>query len=210
MLLYYLIFKRGFMSYISDYFSNKTDAKSHLPGGLPIWIFIFAEMTEFALFFIVFIVVKMNFKEDFNSGPSSLNINFAIINTVILITSSFFVAKATKLVRKGLNKKSVYCLLTTITLGALYCLVKYNEYQWNSANGITMSTNYFFTCYYYLTFNHLLHVLIAMFVLIITAVQTAIGHYGKDNYNGFEGGASYWHMIDLVWMILFPLLYVLA
>ncbi len=181
-----------------------------IPGGIPIWIFIFAEMVEFGLFFIVFIVVKQYFPEDFREGINKLNINFAIINTIFLITSSYFIAQSVKLLREGSQKAAIKKLLVTLLLAFAYCISKYFEYEWNEQNGIGINTNYFFTCYYYLTFNHLLHVLIAIFILIISLIQLITGNYNKNNSNGYEGVASYWHMIDLVWLILFPLLYILV
>ncbi len=191
-------------------FSNKVKQEKKIPGGLPIWIFIFSELVEFALFFIVFLVVKVNFPTDFAQGVARLNINFAIMNTLFLITSSYFVAKSVRNLRNGKQKQSVYNLLVTLLLGFAYIITKLMEYKWNEAAGFDLRTNYFFTCYYYLTFNHLMHVAIAMFVLFVSLIQIILGIYNKDNYNGFEGAASYWHMIDLVWIILFPLLYVLV
>jgi len=74
---------------------------------------------------------------------------------------------------------------------------------------ITPRSNYFFASYYYITFNHLLHVLIGTCTMIVVTIFTALGFYNKDNHEGLESAASYWHMIDLVWIIIFPLIYIL-
>lgn len=75
--------------------------------------------------------------------------------------------------------------------------------------GISARSNYFFATYYYITFNHLLHVLVGTVTLAGVAILTATGHFNTASHAGFEGAASYWHMIDLVWILIFPLLYVL-
>lgn len=179
------------------------------PGNIAIWILIYAELTEFALFFIVFLVARSHNQELFAAGPPQLNTLAGALNTLILITSSYFVARAMSSIRTGQLKSCLRWLWLTIAAGGGYCLVKLWEYYWNSEAGIDSKTNIFFSLYYYLTFNHLLHVLVGMCTLLFVTIRAHFSAYSADEHEGLESAACYWHMIDLVWIVIFPLLYVL-
>jgi cytochrome c oxidase subunit 3 len=179
------------------------------PGSLAVWVFIYAELTEFGLFFILFFVAKAYFPADFSQGPPKLSTFAGLANTLILLSSSFCVVKAMAAIKLGNTKSTINWLLLTIAAGGLYCAVKYWEYGRNEALGISPRDDYFIAAYYYIGFNHLLHVLIGMATISFVAVLTALGFYDAKNHEGLESAATYWHMIDLVWIIIFPLLYVL-
>lgn len=187
--------------------ANSIDANG--PGNIAVWILIWAELTEFALFFLVFLVVRAHNPEIFAAGPAQLNTLAGVLNTLLLLSSSFCIACSVRAMKSGLRGSSMHWLWATLACGAGYCAVKAWEYQWNSAAGIHTETNRFFTLYYYLTFNHLLHVLVGMCTLIWAGVRSGLGHYDAREHEGFEGAACYWHMIDLAWILIFPLLYVL-
>lgn len=93
--------------------------------------------------------------------------------------------------------------------GGLYLIVKYMEFQWNFAKGIETNTNNFYTVYYYTTFNHMLHVGWGSGGIIWAILQITSGRYDANNHAGLIAAACYWHMIDLAWIMIFPLLYVL-
>ncbi len=183
--------------------------KSHTPGSIAVWIFIYAELTEFAFFFLAFLVAKFHFPEEFREGPQQLNTLAGFLNTLVLLTSSFCVARAVQAIKRGAQRRTVIWLLCTVGAGVTYGLIKAWEFQWNEAKGITSRTNYFFATYYYLMFNHFIHVFIGTCTILGTAVLTSMGHFTADSHEGLEGAASYWHMIDLVWILIFPLIYVL-
>ena len=179
------------------------------PGNTAVWILIYAEMTEFALFFAVFLTARWFNPEVFAAGPAQLNTRAGALNTLVLLTSSFFMARAVAAMGQGRRRQCLKWLGLTLGAAALYCGIKAWEYQWNGAAGIDARTNLFFSLYYYLAFNHLLHVLIGACAVAWAAVNTALGSYSAEDHEGLESVASYWHMIDLVWIIIFPLLYVL-
>lgn len=179
------------------------------PGSIAVWIFIYAELTEFGLFFLAFFVAKFYFPQEFYQGPSQLNTMTGFLNTLVLLSSSFFVARAVQSIKRGAQRQSLSWLVLTILAGVSYCLIKYWEYNWNLSMGITARSNYFFSSYYYITFNHLLHVMVGMCTMTGVAILTALGYFNSSSYEGFEGAASYWHMIDLVWILIFPLVYIL-
>ncbi len=182
---------------------------SGIPGSIAIWILVFAEFTEFALFIIAFLLAKVHYPEVFSVGPDQLNTFFGATNTLVLISSSFFVARAMRAIRIGDKKTSMKWLKLAIGAGCLYCGIKGWEYVWNDQHGIDSRTDMFFALYYYLTFNHLLHVLMGICTLTFVTLNLHFDVYNKDNHEGLENAANYWHMIDLVWIIIFPLLYVL-
>ncbi len=179
------------------------------PGSIAIWIFIYAELFEFGLFFIGFLIAKVYYPQEFYQGPSQLSTTTGLLNTLVLITSSFFIVQAMKAIKRGEQKTTVRWLVLTILAGLTYCAIKTWEYNLNENIGITPRSNYYFASYYYITFNHLLHVLIGTCTVAFVTILTALGFYTKDNHEGLESAASYWHMIDLIWILIFPLIYVL-
>lgn len=185
----------------------KAPADYNVPGNLPIWVGIFAEMFEFALCFAIYFVAKLHYPELFNQGPLQLHTIAGTINTLVLITSSYCVARAMVAIRQNRPQTSVHWLYGTLFCGCLYIVIKLLEYRWNWQQGIFTNTNEFFSVYYYITFNHFIHVAwgsCAIFWLILRLKSDA---YSSDDFEGMEAIACYWHMIDLVWIIIFPLLY---
>lgn len=178
-------------------------------GNFAIWFLIIIEFTEFAFFFVVFLIGKSHYPDLFYQGPTQLNTIAGMLNTLILITGSFFVARAVSAIKKDRRREVLLFLWLTFIMGALYCAIKIWEYQWNIQSGFDSSTNYFFGVYYYLTFNHFVHVLMAMAVILWVIIGLSLGHYTSRHHATLESAGLYWHMIDLVWIVIFPLLYVL-
>lgn len=178
------------------------------PGGMAVWILIFAELTEFGLFFTVYLIAKAHNVTLFQQGSSGLNTAAGVSNTVILLTSSYFVARAMAAIKSDDKKQSIKWLYLTLLAGFSYCGVKAWEYAWNGQAGISSRTDIFYTLYYYLTFNHLIHVLIGMCTISWVILRSYNNAYDAAEHEGLESAAYYWHMIDLVWILIFPLLYV--
>lgn len=179
------------------------------PGNIAIWILIYAELTEFGLFFLAFLVARVHAPQVFIEGPPTLNTLAGTLNTLVLITSSFFVARAMAAIKVGDRKSCMRWLWFTLAAGATYCGIKGWEYFWNEAAGIETRASTFYALYYYLTLNHWLHVMIGMCTIAFVLLRTYWGDYSAEDHEGLECAASYWHMIDLVWIVIFPLLYVL-
>lgn len=188
--------------------NNADVMQKRLPGDLAIWFFILAELTVFAALFISFSVSKSMNPEMFAEGQATLHPMMGLINTLSLITSSFFVAKAALFAAEGqLNKTSKWIWLG-IAVGSIYIITKFMEYQSLMALGYNLRTNTFYTLYFFITFFHFMHVLMGIVILIVVANKAKKGGYEED-ITGVETGASYWHMVDMVWVILFPLIYVI-
>ena len=180
-----------------------------IPGSLAIWFAILAEMSEFAIMFIVYFIAKVHNPELFYQGPTKLNTTAGTANTIIMLTSSFFVVRAVIAVRNNQLKESTRWLWGAVICGVLYLIIKYFEYQWNTAQGLDTETNIFYGVYYYVTFNHFLHVGWGSAGLVWVIYRIKTGIYSKDEHEGLINMAVYWHMIDLAWITIFPLLYVI-
>lgn len=194
---------------IPSFAKERSQESTKVPGNMAVWVLIFAELSEFALFFILFLVAKAHQPEMFHQGPANLNTTAGLLNTLILISSSFCIARAVRAIRLNNRKASLNWLGLCLLGGAAYCGIKTWEYYWNEAQGINGRLDVFYSFYYYLTFNHLLHVLVGMCTVLWATARTYYNAYSAEDYEGLEATACYWHMIDLAWIIIFPLLYVL-
>jgi cytochrome c oxidase subunit 3 len=186
-----------------------TDSAGKIPGSLAIWFAILAEMSEFAIMFIVYFLAKVHNPELFHDGPARLNTLAGTINTLVMLTSSYFVVRAVVAIRNNRPKASSQWLWAAVTCGAVYLIIKAFEYQWNTAHGLATETNIFYGVYYYVTFNHFLHVGWGTAAIVWVIYRINAGIYTKNEHEGLINIAVYWHMIDLAWITIFPLLYVI-
>lgn len=173
------------------------------------WIFILAELLVFGVFFISYAFAHSFHVELFNHYQQTLNRDIGAANTVILITGSLFVVLAVQAIRED---KTLLCrnwLLAAIGTGFLFLVLKTFEFADKFGQGISLSTNTFYMFYLSLTFFHFMHVILGMIILAAVAWKAHTGVYSAVQHTGVETGASYWHMVDLVWIVLFPLVYVL-
>ncbi len=180
-----------------------------VPGNMAIWVAIFSEMSEFAMMFIIYFIAKVHNPEIFAAGSIKLNTLAGTLNTLTLLSSSYFVAKAVRSIRCDRPDLSIRWMWLAIGSGCIYLAIKYWEFQWNTAHGYGVDTDLFFTVYYYVTFNHFLHVGWGSGALLWGVYRLKSDAYNSSNHEGLESIASYWHMIDLAWIVIFPLLYVL-
>jgi nitric oxide reductase NorE protein len=180
-----------------------------LPGDLAVWFFIFAELTVFGILFIGFAVARSLDPVTFHNGRAVLHPWIGLLNTAALITASYLVATAVRRLRQG-RRGSAPCLWLALAVSAIYTIGKLWEYADLYGQGYHLGTDTFFMFYFFLTFFHFMHVLLGQIILTVLAVKVGSGDYDGTDMNGMESGASYWHMVDLVWLVLFPMVYVLA
>lgn len=190
--------------------------ESHPPGDFAIWIIIYVELITFALLFIGYAFSRRADVELFNASQLVLNQTSGFINTLLLISSSYFVVKAvqsiknmTKKITKSANILASKWLLSAIFLGFLFLIIKMFEFSHIFGMGIHLSTNTFFMFYLLLTMFHFMHVILGLIILWNIYQKTKSVGYTTDDYSGIETGASYWHLVDLLWIILFPLVYII-
>lgn len=191
--------------------SPATDAHAarRLPGDLAIWFFILAELLVFAVFFLAYAFARARHVALFNESQLTLDLNAGALNTVLLITGSWFVVRAVQAVKRDASDVAARWLVAGMACGVGFLIVKWFEYSAKFGAGINLSTNTFYMFYISLTFFHMMHVILGMVILAVLLVKTKRGAYGRHEHNALESGAAYWHMVDLVWIILFPLIYVM-
>jgi len=180
-----------------------------LPGDLAIWFFIFMELLVFGIFFIVYAVMRLQNVELFNQYQLTLNRELGVANTLLLISSSYFVVRAIHSIRLNEVQCCIHWLYAALAGGAGFLILKSLEYSDKFEAGIGLGTNTFYMFYLSLTMFHFLHVILGMLILFAIVIKAKRGAYSADNHIGIETGASYWHMVDLVWIILFPLVYII-
>lgn len=184
-------------------------ATPRLPGDLAIWFFILAELLVFAVFFLAYAFARARNVALFNESQLTLDLNAGALNTVLLITGSWFVVRAVQATKRDATQAATRWLAVGLACGFGFLIVKIVEYSAKFGAGINLSTNTFYMFYISLTFFHMMHVILGMIILAVLLVKTKRGAYGSREHHTLESGAAYWHMVDLVWIVLFPLIYVM-
>ena len=188
---------------------------------LGMWLFLATEILLFAGLFCGYTLYRHQYPEAFAEASRHLDLGLGTLNTVVLITSSFTVAMAIHFARTNRKNLAVFCLLFTIACALGFLGIKSIEYMHKFQEGALPGPYYafeevtapgapmYFTIYFLTTGLHALHVIIGMSVLIFLTVRTARGRFSANYYTGLELGGLYWHLVDLVWIFLFPLLYLI-
>ncbi len=172
-----------------------------LPGDLMMWVLIVSELLVFGAGLAVYLSLRASDPAGFADAQSALNRTAAGLNTVILVTSGFLAALALPLREAGQRGRARLALIGAALMGVVFLIVKGGEYGAKAAQGITWDTHPFFTFYYLLTGFHAAHVIFGILILLLVA--------WRDEPGNIEVGAAFWHMVDLVWVLLFPVLYLL-
>lgn len=187
--------------------STATRAAPHLPGETGTWVFVGGEAVVFPLFFSIFI---HDFGVDpalFRASQAHLNQTVGVLNTIVLLSSSWLVATAVEAARRDKGPIASACFAAAVTCGLGFCVIKFFEYREKLDAGITVTTNAFWTFYFMYTGIHLLHVLIGLGVLTYLMRLSRSGVFDSRRLSHIESGASYWHLVDVLWIGLFALLY---
>ena len=188
---------------------RKTSFHGRTPGNRGIWVGIFCVLFEFLFLFCVYLVAKAHHPEAFLTGPDKLVTLAGTTITILLLTSGYCMVKAVNAIKSDQRKTTVRWMILAILLGFGYPIVKYFEIRWNVNHGIDAEAGIFYTVYYYLTLNHLVHVSWGLIGLIWIAICTGKGMYSSEHYTGIEAAAVYWHTTDVIWLVIFPFFYIL-
>ncbi len=172
-----------------------------LPGDLMIWVLIVSELLVFGAGLAAFLAVRIADPAGFAAAQDALYRTGAGLNTLVLVTSGALAAWALRLREAERRGRARLCLVGAALLGLVFLAVKSAEYAGKAGEGIGWDTHPFFTFYYLLTGFHAAHVAAGVAVLLLVA--------WKDAPRNVEAGAAFWHMVDLVWMLLFPVIYLL-
>lgn len=192
---------------------------AHDPVGenLGMWIFLFTEIMLFGGFFVLYAAYFHRYPDSFVAAGARLDTMIGGINTVILLVSSFGVAASITAIRTGGKRAAVCWLLMAIFLALIFLGNKYVEWGHKIHQDIfpgsaTLSEgppgeNLFFALYYGVTGLHGLHVLIGMVLLSLSAIATYTGRINQERYVLLDNCGLYWHLVDLIWIFVFPLFY---
>ncbi|RQO80815.1 cytochrome c oxidase subunit 3 family protein [Acidovorax sp. FJL06] len=184
-------------------------AQQRLVGDLVVWLLVLAELLTFGILFASFAVTRVRERALFAAGQATLDLSSGAINTVLLVSASWCVARSVHAVRADQSRTGARWLLGALTSGCGFLVLKTVEYvhKWNE--GINVAENSFYLLYVMLTGFHFLHAAVGCILFAVLWRPTRHGAYGPGNCHALETGAVFWHMVDLLWMLLFPLVYVL-
>ena len=177
---------------------------------LGVWTFLATEVLLFGALFTAYTVFRMKYPEMFRVEHAKLDRVLGAVNTVVLITSSFTVVLGVDAIRRGKARLLEAYFGATVLLAGVFLCVKYAEYSAKFHHGIYPRTNLFFSIYFMLTGLHGIHVLLGMGVLSYVVVLSRRGRFSERYHTPVEMSGLYWHFVDLVWIYLFPLLYLIG
>lgn len=181
-----------------------------MPGEGGIWIFLFGDMIVFGVFFATFMYQRAKAPELFDQSRQTLSITIGLINTLILLSSSLLVVTGIRAIRVNRPMTARLLFLAALGCGLAFVGLKALEYTVKVQQGHTPNQNAFYLYYFILTGLHLFHVLIGIAVLTILAAQARRIKPGATSMAVAESGACFWHLVDLLWIVLFPLLYLVS
>ena len=190
---------------------SPTARLSHVPGEIGIWLFVLSDMLfEFSTIFGYFLYERAADPAVFARSRATLSQSLGLVNTLLLLTSSMFVALGIRALREGNRARTARMFVWARSLGIAFVAVKILEYGDKVSMGLTPVTNSFYMYYFAATGLHLLHVLIGLVVLTYIVKGARTAQPRPHELRSAEVGATFWHMVDLIWIILFPLLYLVS
>lgn len=181
--------------------------KRHLPGEEGLWVFIMGDLLMFAVFFGVLVVSRAEDTSAFNDAQSHLHVELGLLNTLVLLTGSWLVVRGMQAM-KARDPRRAWWFAAAFGTALTFALVKVLEYTLLVGEGHTPAESDFYMYYFVFTGIHLAHLVIgAVFLAVLFTIarrtQLTVGKYRLA-----ECGAVYWHMVDMLWLVLFPLLYI--
>lgn len=187
---------------------------------LGMWLFIFTELLLFGGLFIIYSVYRFKNPVAFHLAAEELDTSIGTLNTIILLISSMTVAMSITAVRLGNKRRAINLLTITIVLALIFMVNKYFEWSGKFGHGIYPGSEklielgtgevLFFGLYFAMTGLHALHIIIGVIVLGVMLMRIMNGKINNSNYGHLENSGLYWHLIDLIWIFLFPLLYLIS
>lgn len=183
------------------------------------WLFLFTEVLLFGGLFVLYYGYRMAYPHDYHNAAMGLNIVMGAVNTLVLLTSSLTMVLSIVALRRESKKVSLFYLTMTFLLGLTFCIDKYFEWMGEIHHGIYPGSEIlaarphgeivFYGLYYLMTGLHSFHVIVGMVVMSFCFVFIKTGTINSNKYIVLENAGLYWHLVDLIWIFLFPLFYLL-
>jgi cytochrome c oxidase subunit 3 len=186
------------------------------------WLFLTSEVMFFGVMFTAYLIYRRAFPQTFAEASTHLDQVLGSINTFLLLTSSFTVALAVNSIRRGMRKWMVAFLALTILLGLAFLGVKFLEYSHEIEQNLFPGGNFvypgahpqnaqlFFSLYFLMTGWHALHMLVGISMVSLVALLGILGRFTAQDHAPVEIVGLFWHFVDIVWLFIFPLLYLAA
>ncbi len=197
-----------------------TEQRDYTGAKLGMWLFLFTEVLLFGGMFLLYSIYRTVHTADFHDAAKEMNLTIGAINTVILLTSSMTMALSISAVKRGASTRSILLQAATVVLGFVFLANKYFEwtehirhgYYPNSPELLAMGYGkiLYFGLYYVMTGIHALHVLIGAGIICFMLVLTKLGRISSSDYVKLENTGLFWHLVDVIWIYLFPLFYLIT
>jgi cytochrome c oxidase subunit 3 len=197
--------------------------QQHEASSLGMWVFLATEIMFFGGLFTGYTIYRSLYLLAFEAGSRLLNVGFGAANTAVLICSSFTMALAVQAAQMGRRKTLIAFLLCTMVLGLVFLVIKFffewhHEYVEHLVPGINFAYSslhsphleLFFCFYFFMTGLHALHMVVGVGVLSVLVIMAWRGRFSAERWNPVEMSGLYWHFVDIVWIFLFPLLYLIG
>lgn len=182
----------------------------HWPGEPALWSLICADMALFGFMFVVYAHDRAQNMNLFEAARPAMNQSLGLAATLLLLASSWFIASAVQAARLDRPRVARFCVLPALICAVAFCVLKYFDYVEKIQAGITPNTNLFFTYYFALTGIHLVHVLAAIVVMSWAGLRLGRPATRQVDFVFLESAASFWHLVDILWIMLFALLYLIG
>ncbi len=184
------------------------------------WLFLFTELFLFGGLFLVYAVFRNKYSSDFHHAADELNAFIGTLNTVVLLVSSMTVAMSITAIQLKNKKLAMLLIIITLVLAMVFMINKYFEWSYKFEHHLYPGSDLmlhlpkgeilFFGLYFMMTGLHALHVLIGMILLTINLFKINSGKVNSERFGLLENSGLYWHLVDLIWIFLFPLLYLIT
>ena len=183
------------------------------------WVFLATEVLFFGVLLLAYAVYRGKYPGSFGEASRHLDIFLGTMNTAVLLCSSLTMAFAVHQAQRGDNRSLSHCLFLTMGLGIVFLGIKFYEYYEKYNEGLIPGSTFswagdegphaslFFLLYFTLTGIHALHMIIGVGMLSVLAIRSRIGEFSSHYYTPVDMAGLYWHFVDIVWVFLFPLLY---
>lgn len=178
-----------------------------VPGQPDMWALVLFEACLFSAYFVVYMVCRVQDSTLYLESQAQLSVGWGVFNTLILLVSSWSIARCVQAAREGAYQAALRNAFLTLFFGLLFVTSKAFEWSAGVQNGYMFTTNEFFSFYYFLTAIHVIHVVVGFVILGVVIYQ--IGSPKRRSQEIIETGATYWHLVDFLWVIIFALLYLM-
>lgn len=205
---------------ITDESCGESEHGDETAGRIGMWLFLFSELMLFGVLFIIYSVYRAMNADEFHAASRQLNLALGSFNTFVLLTSSLTMVLSLGALQRRDKELSICFLISTISLGGLFLLNKFFEWREDFLHGIFPGLDpfaklshgrfLFFNLYFLMTGLHGLHVAAGMTALTVMLVFVVRGRITAEHYLALDNTGLYWHLVDIIWIFLLPLFYVIA